>query len=176
MTASLRSSRAIPRICPARRCAGACSNAGSHACRMSRAASPKRQRFQCWPSGFFPKGTAAVQTTERRLCLLVALERTRKIMAARPVDKAGRNTPGRSPRPASRSCPAASTRCATGNGIGFTEQPRRPQDCLLRANAFRHDLRERASVRHGAAENGERDRASARQDPITHGSMVRAGA
>ena len=53
---------------------------------------PKRQRFKRYPIGFFHIDIAELRTSEGKLYLFVAIDRTSKFAVAQLVDKADRKT------------------------------------------------------------------------------------
>lgn len=123
---------------------------------------PKRQRFKRYPIGFFHIDIAELRTTEGKLYLFVAIDRTSKFAVAQLVEKANRKTAWeflehllevvpyrvhtilteRAIEGANGSSPMAS-------GIQFADQPRnrntsyaRPMrfDLICEANGIEHRL------------------------------------
>jgi hypothetical protein len=56
------------------------------------AGKPKRQRFKCYPIGFFRMDIAEVQAAEGKLYLFVGIDRTSNFAVNLLVDKADRRT------------------------------------------------------------------------------------
>jgi len=110
---------------------------------------PKRQRFKRYPIGFFHIDIAELRTSEGKLYLFVAIDRTSKFAVAQSVDKADRKTAWEFLELLLGAVPYRIHTILTDNGIQFAEQPRnrntiysRPMrfDMICEANGIEHRL------------------------------------
>ena len=110
---------------------------------------PKRQRFKRYPIGFFHIDIAELRTSEGKLYLFVAIDRTSKFAVAQLVDKADRKTAWEFLELLLGAVPYRIHTILTDNGIQFAEQPRnrntiysRPMrfDMICEANGIEHRL------------------------------------
>ena len=110
---------------------------------------PKRQKFKCYPIGFFHIDIAEVQTAEGKLYLFVGIDRTAKFAVAQLVATADRKTAWELLQHFLEAVPYRVHTIPTDNGIQFAEQPRnrntiysRPMrfDMICEANGIEHRL------------------------------------
>ena len=110
---------------------------------------PKRQRFKRYPIGYFHIDIAELRTTEGKLHLFVAIDRTSKFAVAQLVEKANRKTAWEFLELLLEAVPYQIHTILTDNGIQFAEQPRnrntiysRPMrfDMICEANGIEHRL------------------------------------
>ena len=110
---------------------------------------PKRQRFKRYPIGFFHIDIAELRTSEGKIYLFVAIDRTSKFAVAQLVEKADRKTAWEFLELLLDAVPYRIQTILTDNGIQFAEQPRnrntnysRPMrfDMICEANGIEHRL------------------------------------
>lgn len=110
---------------------------------------PKRQKFKRYPIGYFHIDIAELRTSEGKLYLFVAIDRTSKFAVAQLVDKANRKTAWEFLETVLEAVPYKIHTILTDNGIQFCEQLRnrntpysRPMrfDMICAANKIEHRL------------------------------------
>jgi transposase InsO family protein len=110
---------------------------------------PKRQKFKRYPIGYFHIDIAELRTTEGKLYLFVAIDRTSKFAVARLVNKANRKTAWEFLEALLEAVPYRIHTILTDNGIQFAEQPRNRNsityrkmrfDMICEANGIEHRL------------------------------------
>ena len=110
---------------------------------------PKKQRFKRYPIGFFHIDIAELRTSEGKLYLFVAIDRTSKFAVAQVVEKADRKTAWEFLELLLEAVPYRIHTILTDNGIQFAEQPRNRNtaysrqmrfDMICEANGIEHRL------------------------------------
>ena len=110
---------------------------------------PKRQRFKRYPIGFFHIDIAELRTSEGKLYLFVAIDRTSKFAVVQLVEKADRKTAWEFLELLLDAVPYHIHTILTDNGIQFAEQPRNRNtiysrtmrfDMICEANGIEHRL------------------------------------
>ena len=97
---------------------------------------PKRQRFKRYPIGFFHLDIAELRTSEGKLYLFVAIDRTSKFAVAQLVEKADRKTAWEFLEHLLEVVPYRIHTILTDNGIQFAEQPRNRNTVTSRPMRF----------------------------------------
>ena len=110
---------------------------------------PKRQKFKCYPMGYFHIDIAELRTNEGKLYLFAAIDRTSKFAVTQLVDKADRKTAWEFLEAVLEAVPYKIHTILTDNGIQFCEQQRnrntpysRPMrfDMICATNGIEHRL------------------------------------
>ena len=110
---------------------------------------PTRQRFKRYPIGFFHIDIAEVQTTEGKLYLFVAIDRTSKFAVTQLAETADRRTAWEFLQHVLEVVPYKIHTILTDNGIQFAEQTRNRNtiysrqmrfDMICQANGIEHRL------------------------------------
>ena len=126
---------------------------------------PKRKKFKRYPIGYFHVDIAELQTSEGKLHLYVAIDRTSKFAFVQLVDKANRKTASAFLEALVEAVPYKINIVLTDNGIQFTFPPRYKDGPTETYMTHMFDMRCR--------ENGIEHRLTKVRHPWTNGQVER---